>query len=76
MLKFLLVFIRKLLKKLSNIFKKYFFFSARLNKKLNIHPVPKIQIFYDESEKNAAKIEALLYKAKKQSKKINKKSQD
>jgi len=56
--------------------KNIFSFQQELNKKLNIHPVPKIQIFYDESEKNAAKIEALLYKAKNQSKKINKTSQD
>ncbi len=54
--------------------KNIFFLQQILNKKLNIHPVPKIIIVYDESEKKAAKIESLLYQAKKELKKQNKKS--
>jgi len=54
--------------------KNIFSLQQKLNKKLNIHPVPKIQIVYDESEKKTAKIEALLYQVKNELKKQDKKN--
>lgn len=56
--------------------KNIFSLQQKLNKKLNIHPVPKIQIVYDESEKKTAKIEALLYQVKNELKKQDKKTKN
>ena len=44
--------------------KNIFALQQALNKKLNMYPIPKIKIIYDESEEKAARIESLLNKIK------------
>ncbi|HOV88887.1 MAG TPA: 30S ribosome-binding factor RbfA [Candidatus Paceibacterota bacterium] len=53
--------------------KNIFALQQLLNKKLNIHPVPKIKIVYDESEAQAAHIDALLYRIKKEARQAKRK---
>ncbi|HON21978.1 MAG TPA: 30S ribosome-binding factor RbfA [Candidatus Paceibacterota bacterium] len=56
--------------------KNIFALQQLLNKKLDIHPVPKILIVYDESEAKAAHIDALLNQIKNDARRSRKRKKE